>query len=431
MVQKVEINPITGQLDLIGIEQVNWGEIQGDISNQTDLIALLNNTIDKFIVVDSITKLPTPVGNVITIDTKTTLFFPNEIDLQGNRLNFSQNCTILGTSSETSKITSTLPDGEYLITSNGSLAIQNISVEVLPSTIGDVVSCFDLNGNTQPGAALDWTGVNVVSGVIGIIKNYANAIFKMCGFIGTTDGFVFTNTFDSIVFDSCIFRNTVAGTCLKITAGGQINRRIRIENTPFVVTPGQIGIDISEYAIIGVEGYIVKFVNFSGGGTYLQGVQPNDNKALFIECRGVQNSASITEYYMINNTTATTISATNTYTKIEGVTSNGAYIQRFTNTDNRSTYDGALTKFFKVDTVASLSSGNNHLIGLRIAKNGITIPSSENQMTTSASGRSDNIKSQTIVELSTDDYIEVFVCNQSASTDITVSELNTIITPLN
>ena len=398
-----------------------------DISEQiqTDLL------IDKYITVKSLLDLPTPIANVISIPTKTTLFFPNEINLAGNRLSFAEDCCILGTSSETSKITSNLGDGIALITSVGSLAIQNISLECLPLGGGDVPIVFNLNGISEAGAAIDWILVNIIDSNIGSIQNYLNAIFLNCAFIGSTQGVTFNGTFDSIVFEGCIFRNGISGTCITIPSTTTINRRLRIENTPIVATGANVGLNVSTSASIPVEGYIAKFVNFSGGGSYLVGVQPNDNKALFLECRGVQNSASISEYYMINNATVTVIPNTTTFVKIAGTTLSGTYVQRFTNTNNRATYTGALTKYFKVDAVLSANSGNNQLLIVRIAKNGTTIASSENQITTSGAGRSENIKSQTIVELSTNDYIEVFMQNSTATTNITVSELNVILTPLN
>jgi hypothetical protein len=359
------------------------------------------------------------------------LFFPSEIDLLGNSLYFNEDCALLGSSSETAKITSALGTGISLITSVGSLVIQNISLEVTPLIVLDTPNIFNLDGISEPMAALDWFAVNCVGGEIGTIKNYANAVFLSCAFIGETQGFVFDGTFDSIVFDGCIFRNGLGGTCIKFLDTAIINRRIRIENTPFNVPLGVVGIDLSVLATVNTEGYIAKYVNFSGAGTYLLGVQPNDNKSLFIECRGVENSASISELYMINNAVATVIADLVTFVKALGTTLSGLYIQRFTNTNNRATYSGAITKYFNVNAVLSLSSGNNHLIAVRIAKNGTTIASSETQVTTSGSGRSENLKSQTIVSLSNGDFIEVFVNNQTSVQNITVTELNLILTPLN
>ena len=399
--------------------------------NGVGYATLTDLLISNFITVKSLADLTTPVLGVINIPTKTTLFFPNEINLAGNRLSFAQDCAIIGTSSETSKVTSSLGNGIALITSVGSLAIQNIALQVVPLIGGDVPIMFNLNGISEPMAAIDWNFVNIIDCNIGSIQNYANAVFLNCAFIGSTNGVTFDGNFDSIVFEGCIFRNGISGTCITIAATAIINRRIRLENTSIVATGANIGINVSVLATIPIEGYIAKFINFSGGGTYLAGIQPNDNKSLFIECRGVSNSASVSEVYMINNATATVIASTAVFYKILGTTLSGVYVQRFTNTNNRATYTGALTKFFRVSAIVSANAGNNQLLVLRIAKNGVTIVSSENQGTTSGAGRSESLKSQTVVELNTNDYIEVFIQNNTAIANITASELNLILTPLN
>jgi len=365
-----------------------------------------------------------PIGNVITIPSKSSILIVcQELNLAGNRLYFEEDCCLFGTSSETVLLTGSLTGTESLITSVGSLVLSNISISVSKGGVLDDPSIFNLDGVLEPVAALDWLGVNCVGGKIGTIKNYGNVVLMACAIIGDSQGFIFDGSFDSIVFDGSIFRNAVSGTCI-------INRRIRIENTPISVPAGGEGINLSVLASVPVEGYILKYVSFSGLGSKIVGVQHSDNKSVFIGCKGIENSTSVAEYYMINNTTATTIASTSTFYKVLGTTLSGLYNQRFTNTNNRTTYNGAITSYFKISVAASCNSGNTHLIVFRIAKNGVTIPSSEVQVTTNSTGRSENIHCQTIVQLQTNDYLEVFVQNSTTTTNVTVSELNLIAIPL-
>ena len=175
----------------------------------------------------------------------------------------------------------------------------------------------------------------------------------------------------------------------------------------------------------------VPICNFSGLGTYLAGVQAEDNKSLFIDNKGVTNSASLTEYYDLVNTTPTVIPATNTFVKANLTTSAGAYSQKFLLSDNRATYTGAITKYFKVSANFSATAGNNHIIVSSIAKNGVLLPASQSRATTSGTNRAENIKSQTIVSLSYNDYIELWVTNASNTTSVVVSDLNVIVEALN
>jgi hypothetical protein len=204
--------------------------------------------------------------------------------------------------------------------------------------------------------------------------------------------------------------------------------RVRIQDSQIHTAAAQVGIDLQAGATIQLGGFILDKVRFSNAGIPIQGINGDDNRADFQDCTGgnVINSATISEYYMVNNVTATTITDAN-FVKVAGTTTNGLYIQRFTNTNNRATYTGTVTQFFTVSAIVSANAGNNQLLIMRIAKNGVTIAASEMQATTSGNGRSESIKCQTVVLLSQNDYIEVFIANSTAPTNITATELNVII----
>ena len=164
-------------------------------------------------------------------------------------------------------------------------------------------------------------------------------------------------------------------------------------------------------------------------GTYVSGVQFDNNKALFSNCRGVANTATVANYYMSNNAVATDVVSSGAAVKAAGTTTAGEFI-KFTHTNNRATYVGALTQKFLVTSTLTLTSGNNNQVGIYVSKNGALIGESEVYSTTSGAGRAENISVQAIVQLTTNDYIEVWVENSAANTDITVSYLNVIVSAL-
>ena len=188
-----------------------------------------------------------------------------------------------------------------------------------------------------------------------------------------------------------------------------------------------IAIDFSASATVLNEGYILDTCNFSGGAPYLAGVTSTDNKALFVNNVGIDNSSDITQYYMSANATATVITTAGVGVKAAGVTTSGSLTSKFTNTANRATYDGALTRFFKVSTTLSVESGNNNQVGVYISKNGVLLGESEVYGTTSGTGRAENIVVQTLVSLTATDYIEIWVENATGTQNITVTDLNLII----
>jgi len=131
------------------------------------------------------------------------------------------------------------------------------------------------------------------------------------------------------------------------------------------------------------------------------------------------------------NAVTTVIGAINTFVKASGTTTSGLYVEKFTNTANRATYNGAISGYFRVTAILTFSSSNNNIISGRIAKNGTTSVQSETSVTTDAAGRVENCPVQDIVLLNTNDYIEVFVANKTATNNVVVENLSLIIERLN
>src|SRR5574343_207598 len=291
---------------------------------------------DRQIFVSRKDHLPSPIGGVITLLDNYTYYFTNVVDLLGDRIVCGDNTTIIGTSSENARIKSTGLVGQALITSYYSLPIRGITFEA------DIA--LNLNGagedNTLPflTKALDWFGVNFSNcNTIGTIKNFSNFIASDCAFLNS-QGLTFDGTIGTIGFSQNIFDAMSGGTIIVIPNTANITRRFRIIYSAFIILSGETGINFSTSAIVHTESYILDTVNFSGGGSYIVGVQYSDNKSLFSDCKGISNSASISQYYMVNNTTATTIATTNTFVKILGTTTSGLFVERFSLANNRATY---------------------------------------------------------------------------------------------
>lgn len=68
--------------------------------------------------------------------------------------------------------------------------------------------------------------------------------------------------------------------------------------------------------------------------------------------------------------------------------------------------------------------------GLKYINEKADLPASEIYVTTNAGGRAESAVVQVIVSLVENDYIEIFVENDTAATDITVTEMNVIVEAL-
>ena len=368
--------------------------------------------------------LPDPVGGVITLLPNTTYFFGGSVDLEGARLVAAPNTVIMGGSSENCVISSTgLDSGTALLSSAYSLPCRFVSLSH--------GTAIDLDATGNANQALDWIGVNFLNcATIGTVKNYGNAIFQLCAHL-ESQGLTFDGSLGTIGFTDCLFNPPASGTSLIFPATLTITRRFRTSYSAFVILSGETGINMSTSATVPVEGYILDTVNFSGGGTYTTGVAFNDNKALFSNVKGVENSASVGLMTMQGNATATTINSVGVAVKAAGTTSFDSTVsQKFSHSANRLTYTGAITRRFRVSIVASILASNNTQLGSYVAKNGSILNNSEIYTTADGNNRSENTAIQVITDLAENDYIEFFIENDTSTANVTVEDLSVIVEAL-
>lgn len=384
-------------------------------------INAVRNANPNLVLISQKSDFPDPVANVITLEDNKTYEILTTVDLLGDRLVSGQNTTILGASSENCILTSTgLGVGVALLTSSYTCPIRHISFKDVDTALD-----FDGFGNTM---ALDWVGINFVNVPnIGTIKDADNFIFSR-GASLNSQGLIFDGMIGTIGLDNSLFQGSgLVGNIIQVLPTCVITRRFRMDTSALIAFGSTVGIDFSPLTTVFNESYILDTVNFSGGGTYLAGVMEDDNKTLFTRCNGINNSAEIGSYHMINNATATTIVATTTPIKVLGTTTASTLNQKFTHIDNRLTYVGSIQRNFKISCTSSCESSNNNQIGFYIAKNGVILNESVINITTSGTGKSENKTIQALVLLQENDYIELFVENNTGTNDVTVTNLNLII----
>lgn len=374
-----------------------------------------------FVVTDA--DLPAPVAGVRTLAANTTYVITKDLDLNGDRLVLSSGTTLFGGGNET--VLSSTGLLSALLTSTNSVQIFHLGFDC-------AIFC-DFNGGAMPnGKLVSMIGCRVSNTTTtGTIKNYTNVLFTNCSF-SNCGTLTFDGTVSSVGFIQSSLDSRAGATMISVPATATISTRIRFNICVFIALPGETALNVNVAASIPDEGYYLGMCNFTGGGTYLAGVQHTDNKAFFSECRGINNSGSICQYTMFNNAVATAIAVVNTFYKAAGTTIPGLYVEKFnTATTNRALYTGALTGYYRVTAVLTLSSSNNNVISARIAKNGTTTSQSETSVTTDAAGRVENVYVQDIVLLNINDYIEIFVANKTANNNITVQNMSVIVERLN
>jgi hypothetical protein len=405
--------------DTILVRQTNNNKKNTEISYSNLVLSIGGGiTDDNLIFINQKSDLPTPSSNVITLLDSVTYFFTTTVDLTGDRLVCGLNTVILGASSENCYIKSTgLSSSTALITSNYSLPIRNISF-----THGKV---FNLDGDGTT-TAIDWFGINFVDcATVGTIKDYTNFVMGDSAFLNSS-GMTFDGSIGTIAFGNCLFDSSSGGTAITLASTLTVSRRFRIIYSSFVTLSGETSLNVSASATISDERYILDTVNFSGGGTYITGVNQTSNKTLFTNCVGIANTTTRGFYYMVNNTTDTPIGVpnVNTWVKALGTTTADSNNSKFSHSNNRLTYSGAFNTSFLVTVNTAVRAGaSNQNISIGIAKNGSILPNSEMTIRTATSNQEHPGSTQYQIDLVTNDYVELFVKNAN-QTDVRVSDLN-------
>jgi hypothetical protein len=366
---------------------------------------------------------PMSVGGVRTLEDNVTYFITDVVDLEGDRLVCGVNTTIIGGSSENCRLKSTGLIGTALITSNYSLPIRNITIEA------DVALNLDGDGVTT---ALDWFGVNFTDcNTVGTIKDYSNFIMADSAFLNS-GGLTFDGTIGTIGASQCLFDINGANTGIIIPSTCTITRRFRIIYSSFIVTAGQTGINVDPLATIPTESYILDTVNFGGGGTYLAGVDHTSNDALFTSCTNITNTAVNGQLYMQGNATATTVSDTVTFVKVAGTTTASADNAKFSHSNNRLTCDAIISRKYLVQCTLSFSSGNANVceFGFYDSQLLTVRTPSRTKSTANASGRAENVVFSCVLNMKAGDYLEIHARNTSAASNITVDQMNFVITEI-
>jgi hypothetical protein len=371
------------------------------------------------------TQLPwAPSSGVITIPDGVTLFPVCDIDLAGNRIESSGVLAVTGTNAETASITSTgLAAGEALIASTGILNLRNI-------TMNPPTDCYgvDIDGIGNPLAVADWFGVNFIGGKAGKVKDLGNCIILLGGILDPQNGLEVSGTIGTFAATESIFQVSGAGKkAVSFASDCVISRRIRFNSSAFVSSSSAVALDVPDTITINDDSYISFFCNYSGGATYLSGIQPSSLKARFSENRGVSNTSRVGGYVAEDNATATTITVQGTYYKIAGTTVAIDVNEGFTITNNRAEYIASVSKVFHVDFSITFVSGNNNVCSIRLYKNGSPI-GSKVKSTANGSGRSENVSGSGAVRLEDSDYVELWITNESSTTAITAADYSLTLT---
>ena len=129
-----------------------------------------------------------------------------------------------------------------------------------------------------------------------------------------------------------------------------------------------------------------------------------------------------------SSNTVTTISSSSTYYPVQCVTTS-VYTKGFTHSNGRLTKVGDGYNPIKLEGVIAFNGTNNDELHVTFHKSGVIIPCSLGTMVIRGSG-GNTISFHCMTEMVDGDYIEVYVSNQSGARDVTLENMNIILTEL-
>jgi hypothetical protein len=379
-------------------------------TNFTELFAV--STLVKRVVVNTIADLPTAVSGVITLAADTLYVQANDINLSTTRLVFGSNTVYSGLDSlvVTLDYVGTLP---LFTLSNISGSVRDLKVTHLNAPL---FSFSDTGAN-----ALRVTNVSYAGSSIGTFGGSGSGM-RLTNFSGsaTSGGMQFTGNWRVFIFEPTL--STIAAGSFIDLASATFDA-ISITETFLDYVAGSFFLSGAlASANINTGGFaVISKANLKGAGTALQQVTPDDALFNFTNNNAIRDSRSDGILSLQGNAVATATGA-NTPTLTAGTWVVGPVGQFTGTTGGRLTYiggkDARLPITFSASLAPTLSTGI--AMSAYVAINGVVIANSRRQGTGSAGGPT-SITIPWQHTFSTNDYVELFVENNTNATDILVS----------
>ncbi len=381
--------------------------------------AATNNIVNVY----SLSDLPTPAGGNITLDASKMYIFSGIINISPNYLTLN-GAGLRGMDPEKDGIMSSVSGGILRSTAVNvfmeSLAVIPISASTKAYDFADATGtkfCNIFSGCSVVEIGIPSLGVGQISGfkAITVVKNYWNC----------KDGIKLTGTIGKFASTLNFITGITAGSAIEFLAGVTIND-IDLANNYFIYT-GQTGVKINGGAVID-RGRMTSNM-FRGVSTLLNGFDSYTPGWQMVSNTDIPNSRAFAFQHLTGNVTATSLPVANTFYKIAG-TATTIDSKKFSSASNRLTYIGKTNIIGKVNIVIGAKSPTtNGDFSIAIAKNGVVIAAPLGTMSSLSNNQSFQISFITELNLSTNDYVEVFIRSNNSNTNtVTIEEMQFRIT---
>lgn len=368
----------------------------------------------KQITINDLSHLPLPSGGVITLEADTLYLLGNDIDFGTTRITLSDSTVIKGLDERVITVT-------YSGTSTMFTAV-NVGFRIEKLKISCPSGTF-FNGSDTGSKVFCFNNLDVIDcGTLGLIDGCEFFDIHHCDFKATIDGFMFNGSIGEFHIHNSVIDLT-AGIGLDFATA--VFDTIDVDDSSFILAVGSIGASGLVFSGNINTGGLGKFrfTSFTGLGTKLAGISPEDALWNFVGNDDVADSRPDGLLSFIDNVTETVIAVSGVEVLVAG-TWNVIRVSQFTGSAaGRLTYNGGRPVVIPVtvSTAVTVSSGVNQELHLHLFVNGSIIEQSKVQVNVDST----DTKNQTNVwqlVMNPGDFIELFVSNESTTNNVIVSD---------
>ncbi|WP_300661804.1 hypothetical protein [Fluviicola sp.] len=366
---------------------------------------------DNYVLVKSVADLPAPVAGVITLvngieyEINGTITLTTPINLNG--------CTVKGDDSSNDKLVYTGAGSLFTGDKTG-----NLRYLTLTAASGSIFNINALSTSqnmlVQNCFILGCSSVGTIAGVGGTV------FFSTVAYFSNTNGIIFQND-NNVVLNNMLWDASNSNIYERFTGTFNV---IQLLGGDRLTTSVNSATALHISGITSLNAGSAKVIMFIGTGTYVTGTFTN---AWEVEASGLntQKDGVAGGNMYITVPVATTFASAGTPVKALGTT-NSSNLYRMTHpTNNRLTYVGSKTRAFMISSSMSITQpSSNRYFSFYIAKNGVIIPESRQDVKVINSTDQVSLTISCWATLAPNDYVEVWVENQSATTTLTIQTLN-------
>jgi len=397
---------------LIGSDSIAVEQVGNQIKFETTAEPVSTSTV----IINEIADFPTAVGGVITLADDTDYFITNDMTTADR--------FVLGISSQIRSVSTVINTLTY--TGTGAMfSCEDCDVRLRNITfVASSGSIFNITSSTSAGIGIVFSD-NVVF-VADKLGEMSCRIFSMisCGVVLATDGLNITGTTMEVL--SILTSNwfVSAGTCIDLNS--TVFESAEASNLFVTYEPGVTflaGLTGSGNIAADGQGTVLS-CKLIGTGTPLSNMAPDDDLWFFAGSNQIRDTIRDGICSMQGNSTETVISSSGVPVLVAGTFVVGRSSGFTPSTAGRVTYDilKDVVIPISVTMTVQMATGGSDDVRAMIAINGTSVSESSIGTSVNSSGKG-NITLSWQEEISTDDFIEVYIQNDTDTTNIIVEDM--------